>query len=149
MVASVILKYQIRSCHSSTQNLISLRVKVKVKVLTLIQPQITSGFLFYSLSLPHLLFNSLSAFNYLLKCSLVAEVYHSSTQYTQILNSRSPPFILSFFVSNMPNICLFIMFIAYPLSPLECELHKGRDVYLISSLMYLGNEKSAWSRGDN
>lgn len=35
------------------------------------------------------------------------------------------------------------------LSPPECKLHKGRDIYLISSFTYLGNENSAWSRGDN
>lgn len=34
------------------------------------------------------------------------------------------------------------MFSACRLSPLECKLHKGQDVHLINSFMYLGNEET-------
>lgn len=129
----------------------ALRLKVKVLRLTCaIGPQITSGFQFYSFSLPfsskhtYLLTKSLNIFKNLLKCPLITGLPLLLPVHT----SPDPLTPLSFsFCFQYAHICLSFMFIAYCL-PFSTRI-QTQDVYVISSLMYLGNEKSAWSRGGN
>lgn len=128
---------------------------LKVKVLTLtcvIGPHITSGFQFYSFSLPfssrhtYLLTNSLNIFKNLLKCPLTTGLPLLLPVHTSQV--PDPLTLLSFpFCFQYSHICLSFMFIAYCL-PFSTRI-QTQDVYLICSLTYLGNEKSAWSRGGN
>lgn len=93
----------------------------------------------------YLLTNSLSPFKYL-ECHLVTEADHSP-ECTHILHAWSSHSTL-FFPICLVLASLWCLLLVVCLSPLECKLHKGRDVHLINSFVYhyLGNENRALLR---